>query len=729
MPERPASVPAEAFWSEDENEWCLPERDDQGEYHGWVQWWRPDGTLCCKTEYQHGAPHGVFRRFHENGEVSREGRFEQGRLHGTNVFYRSSAKTTEKFPQGLGEAVKRAEMDYRMGDIVAARCYDEQDRQCMEDGAPFPERPKNVPADAHFRKREQDGEYRWVVGSVVDHQDGTIARIGTWRFYTPEGVLVAEENYKDGKLHGLAKYFSPESGEPTEEITCVEGKKRGPRCRPLEQDESEPLQVKAVSERGEFEDDAPLGVVEYLDGAGKVLARIDTGLPEDLEATQQVLGAGGGFADLAGALLRERKTGAWLFALGRGVGRGETDAEKLRGALAGLARPWSDHATFHVTQYAKMVVSNMVRFGAGPDKCLNQVFEGIRRGGFGTELLRFGAGVLDDMGESRLALELVDAAIAAAPAEEAPLHEYTRSLVRASLGDRDGALCSIETLARADPDTARGIGAYLRALFPAWTFWPATDSRRANLAPLRRYLQRGHWLKAASLESFRLAIQKSATRLLRHRARLTEVFGERDWMVPDVSFLLPDGPVEVPVPEDYQGVGIQHLCRQEWTRLVWLCHFAGLDKLALPQELALREDSVPLHIVGIARNFLANAEDPSEVLLDLARKSTIVVEGDIEKVASLARELALQSDWFGLKIADIEASPDASFIQQDEAVFLQTLEFAKGGPVDLFGEQERGEDEEEEESDEEEDGCAECEECQGEEEDGEEPGEDGDEDG
>ncbi len=725
MPERPASVPAEAFWSEDENEWCLPQRDDQGEYHGWVQWWRPDGTLCCKTEYRHGAPHGAFQRFHENGEVSREGRFEQGQLHGTNVFYRSSAATTEKFPQGLGEAVKRAEMDYRMGNIVAARCYDEQDRQCMEDGAPFPERPKNVPADAHFRKREQDGEYRWVVGSVVDHKDGTIARIGTWRFYTPEGVLVAEENYQDGKLHGLAKYFSPESGEPTEENTYVEGKKRGPRFRRLEQDESDPGQAKAVSERGEFDDDAPRGVIEYLDRDGEVLARIDTGLPEDLEATQQVLGAAGGFADLAGALGRERKTGAALFALARGVGRGETGAEKLRGALAGLARPWSNHAAFHVTQYAKMVVSNMVRFGAGPDKCLNQVFEGIRRGGFGTELLRFGAGVLDDMGESPLALELVDAAIAAAPAQEAPLHEYTRSLVRASLGDRDGALCSIEALAKADPDTARGIGAYMRALFPAWTFWPATDSRRANLAPLLRLLQRGHWLKANSLEAFTQAIHKSATRLLRHRARLIEVFGERDWMVPDVSFLLPDGPVEVPVPEDYQGVGIQHLCRQEWTRLVWLCHFAGLDKLALPKEIALREDGVPLHLVAVARAILVNGEDPTETLLESGRKSEIIAPANVEKVASLARELALQSDWFGLKIADIEAAPDASFIQQDDDIFLKVLHFAKGTEQDLFGEQESSEDEEEEEeSDEEEDKCAECDERRDGEEDEDEPEED-----
>ena len=85
MPERPKSVPEEAFWDEGDDEWCLPETDEAGEKHGTVKWWRPDGTLCCQTEYVHGKPHGKFQRFHENGEVSREGIFEDGKLHGTYV--------------------------------------------------------------------------------------------------------------------------------------------------------------------------------------------------------------------------------------------------------------------------------------------------------------------------------------------------------------------------------------------------------------------------------------------------------------------------------------------------------------------------------------------------------------------------------------------------------------------------------------------------------------------
>jgi hypothetical protein len=190
-------VPAEAHWDESDNEWVLPERDGAGEFHGVVKYWRPDGTLCCATDFVHGTPHGGYRRYHENGEVSREGNFVTGKLHGTDRFHRSTGETTENFPHGLGHAVVRAEMDYEMGRIVAARAYDERGNQCMEDGSPFPEsRPGGLPEAAHFRKREADGEYRWVHGDVIDNNDGTISRVGLWRWWSPEGVLVEETSYE-----------------------------------------------------------------------------------------------------------------------------------------------------------------------------------------------------------------------------------------------------------------------------------------------------------------------------------------------------------------------------------------------------------------------------------------------------------------------------------------------------------------------------------------------------
>jgi antitoxin component YwqK of YwqJK toxin-antitoxin module len=723
MPERPSSVPEEAYWDEGDNEWCLHETDDAGEKHGLVKWWRPDGTLCCATEFVHGTPHGSFKRFHENGEVSREGAFEDGKLHGTNAFVRSTGETTENFPRGLGEKVKRAEMDYVHGSVVAARAYDADGNQCMEDGEPFPEtRPDGVPQDAHFRKREQDGEYRWVVGAVVDHDDGTISRTGTWRWWSPNGVLVSEEPYEDGEIHGTAKTYDEESGvlveeaewkagerdgvtrtfapdgSILEEMTYAQGDKKGPRLVRFDEDEIE--EGKAHAMRGEFDGDDPVGVIEYLDGDGKVIGTVDTGLPDDLEATQSVLGTEEGFAALADRLAAERKIGASLFALVRAVGRGEAEPVKLKDALAALERPVSDDLTFHATRMCKMVVSNIQRFGGGPDKCVNSVFEGIRNGGLGFELLRFAAGVLDDTGEPEVASEVIDGAILAAPDDEAASFEYTRALVRASRGDAAGARESIARLRAHDEAFAKGIGCYISALFPEWSFWPADDSRRKSQKRLTALLDRTVAKSDPDVGRFREAIQKSATRLMGHRERLTEKFGDAEWIVPDVSHLLPDGPVEVPIPDDYGGIGINHLCRQEWTRLTWLCWLCGLDELALPEKIDKRDDQVPVHAIGFARLFMAYGEDPSERLGEMLKGSEdLAPEDRYGEIVAVIKDLAEESDWFGLLLSEAEDAPDASFLQADELAFIKTFGFWSNDDIDLFDENEEEDEDEDEDED------------------------------
>ena len=129
--EKPPSVPAEAVWSDRESEWVLATKDDEERMHGRVTNWRPDGTLVNHCDYAHGVPHGAYERFHQSGEVSREGTFADGQLQGTDVFHRTDATTTEHFPQGLPTEVWRAEMDMVHGRVVAARCYDRK-------GSPIP---------------------------------------------------------------------------------------------------------------------------------------------------------------------------------------------------------------------------------------------------------------------------------------------------------------------------------------------------------------------------------------------------------------------------------------------------------------------------------------------------------------------------------------------------------------------------------------------------------------
>jgi len=201
QPERPESVPAGARWDPGDNEWVLPHKDIEGRFHGKVRYWRPDGTLVNECEHEHGVPHGSYRRFHENGEVSREGTFVEGRLHGTDVFYRCDEPTTEAFPQGLSDGVWRAEMDMNQGRVVAGRLFDRDGQQISENGEPFPERPEGVPESATFSSETR----RWLAGGT----DESFDRDGQWRWWNEEGVLVREVLYRSGQEVESREFSSP----------------------------------------------------------------------------------------------------------------------------------------------------------------------------------------------------------------------------------------------------------------------------------------------------------------------------------------------------------------------------------------------------------------------------------------------------------------------------------------------------------------------------------------
>lgn len=54
-------------------------------------------------------------------------------------------------------------------------------------------------------------------------------KVGKWLYYSDiDGVLISEENYNSGQLHGKAIIFYPESGKPAEILEYNEGKREGP---------------------------------------------------------------------------------------------------------------------------------------------------------------------------------------------------------------------------------------------------------------------------------------------------------------------------------------------------------------------------------------------------------------------------------------------------------------------------------------------------------------------
>src|SRR5690242_4832291 len=112
MPERPAAVPADAVWSEPDQEWVLGGPD------GMVAYYRPDGTLCNLCPRVDGRPHGLSRRYHEFGGVSVEAMYDNGLQHGLTTATRpdpADGHTTERQMANLGDAVHRWEADWERG--------------------------------------------------------------------------------------------------------------------------------------------------------------------------------------------------------------------------------------------------------------------------------------------------------------------------------------------------------------------------------------------------------------------------------------------------------------------------------------------------------------------------------------------------------------------------------------------------------------------------------------
>jgi hypothetical protein len=207
MPERPTDIPADAVWDGVDDEWVLAELDHDGRKHGLATYWRPDGTIVNHCTYEHGVPHGWFKRYHESGEVSRAGTFVDGRIHGTDVCYRSAAPTTElAFPADqLPETVWRYEVDWVHGQVTTARWYDREGNQVTETGEAYPERPATVPALAVYLS----GSATWLDGRTDDEG----RHHGLWRSWSRDGIPTGEREMAHGNEVAARRFACAEDAE------------------------------------------------------------------------------------------------------------------------------------------------------------------------------------------------------------------------------------------------------------------------------------------------------------------------------------------------------------------------------------------------------------------------------------------------------------------------------------------------------------------------------------
>jgi antitoxin component YwqK of YwqJK toxin-antitoxin module len=513
-----------------------------GKKHGDFTFWRPDGTKCNECHMVMDVPHGPFKRFHESGEVSQEGEFEQGQLHGTRKWFSTDSKTTENTrPQGVSEKVWRSEMDYVHGRVVGIRHFNrEGERVLPRDGEPYPLKPAGVDEGAEYVEPKDE----WHKGNA----DGeTQKKVGRWRIWTVDGKLKRDVHYVDDELEGAAEFHVL--------------------------DESPFKDAAVVLERGTYRGGQRSGKWELCDAKGAVRATFDYGDTTQLESERlpEYSNASADWRTQAQVAEREGRVVQALLCWARAG-----DVAGFTALHSRVARPVKEDVALTLAMEV--------------DRPTNWLGFELVEGAHAAVLLNKIGIALDQAFQSRAALDFTNFAILLDPERSEFL--FTRALILMSLGLRAQAEKDANELAAESPDRAEFLLSYLSALFPSWAFTPATEEPTTTFDDIPEAPSR-------TLEDVQQLSRKYATRLMQVRARMLEKVTEANpALPPDVSALLADGPVELEqggfenddeetiefdeVPE-LDGADLPtllRLARADWNALTWLCWSAGAKEVA-----------------------------------------------------------------------------------------------------------------------------------------------------
>src|SRR5689334_18097602 len=99
--ERPAHIPENAVYNEQDKRWLSGEKNEEGKNIGHWKIWHEQAHLVCIVEYGDGNPPFFVTRFHPDGTISETGEWHGGnKWLGTSRYIKSEQPTIEKFPPG-----------------------------------------------------------------------------------------------------------------------------------------------------------------------------------------------------------------------------------------------------------------------------------------------------------------------------------------------------------------------------------------------------------------------------------------------------------------------------------------------------------------------------------------------------------------------------------------------------------------------------------------------------
>lgn len=612
--ERPPSIPPSARYNPEQGTFDLVETDADGRPSGECRVYRAsDGSLLSISRYADGVQEGPFTVFHPNGQPARRGIYRGGQLDGEVVAYGSDAPTELRLqrccvPPGAWEL----RTQYRQGYPVRQVFHDRAGYPISADGSRWPDRPAGVPAGADY----DQGSQRWLVS---EEDEASATRI--LRYVTRDGKPSQEIELRAGERHRELRYDA--LGRPSEERHVdPQGRFHGPSVRWFPDQGASPyLDPRVREERGQYWHGHPVGAFTGLDADGAPVVRRELG-----EALDEAgLGASPALAEDLAAWDAER---AWALAheLLQGGRAREACCAAARAAVLGGERERLAGFLRDATLQPRPDVAErrgralLEASGVTALRALDELLLGAEP----SAAYRTLAAVLP--GSRRVALSLVEAALLLEPGRLSAC--ITRALLRIEIGDTRGALEDADRIAPEAPAVAEHLRTSVRLLFPEFAFWPARQAIDPVPGDASVTVEVGQ-----PIEAVRQKIQLYATRLLRLREAVQRGLQGAEpcpWLPPDLSHLLPDGPLELArtqatlTEETENGLETVELtvdetldpgaapvsllmrrARAEWAALCWLCWSVGLDSVALPERIAHRPDFTAAVNMALTRCYRA----------------------------------------------------------------------------------------------------------------------------
>lgn len=558
-PQRPPFVPAAAVWSELEYEWRLNQTDDLGRLHGPFRSWRTDGSPREISAYQHGKQSGPAWKFHPDGSLYSLGCFAEGAERGVHRRYANDEPNGEPLQVCC---VPRGAWQLRLSYVGSAGVdrgwFTRDGIRLLDSGEPYPERPAAVPAEAWFN----EGLRSWEAGVVFEGEGFT----GRRRLWAPDGVLRLVEDLKRGKRHGRVQSFA-DNGPLEWEAHYADGRLSGSFWAPI-LPAGHFADARICAQSGWFDGDHATGPWRYFDAAGTVISERDLGLALDDRTMSQSAALANTrrpatwWRALAKNMFAERRVGEALIAAARASAQ-SSDPKDIANAISAWTQPQGGEAAISSARQA------MEQDGENAVALI----EALKGGSDASTLLWALSKALSDADYA--ALDLVSAAVLLAPSST---ERYaTRALLYGALGDLESARADVARVSETSPEQGEFLELYLRVYFPRFAFWPQQESFQVVDG------ESGGGLRVdRTVTEVRDTIKRYATRLGCLRAGLlarlsdaangdhvdgdtghptrTGHAGNLPFMIPDLSALLPDGPVPLSrwtfqmSADEYQGL-------------------------------------------------------------------------------------------------------------------------------------------------------------------------------